>query len=333
MGLTGMGWLAGGGGAAVMLLLLGSCLSGDDTARVAASAPAAATATSPAVVAVAGTMAAGAAAAATPAPTPAATPAFRFDDGPDARRQQGGVLRGRVPDGTAALTLDGAPVAVADDGRFVIAFDRDAPAAMELVAVLASGERLRETLALTPGNWRIQHIDAPMRGAARSDAEFARRRPAELAQINAARRTAVTSDGWRQRFVWPVTGRVSGVFGSQRVYRGQPGSYHSGVDVARPTGTPFVAPADGVVTLAAVQPFTLEGRLLIVGHGMGLSSAFLHCDRLDVAVGDRVVQGQRLGTIGATGRVTGPHLHWGMRWHRARIDPVTLTGPMPTTGA
>jgi len=91
---------------------------------------------------------------------------------------------------------------------------------------------------------------------------------------------------------------------------------------------PFVAPADGVVVLAAASPFTLEGNLLIVDHGMGLNSAFLHCQRLDVKVGDRVVQGQRLGTVGQTGRATGPHMHWGMKWRDARLDPGKLAGPM-----
>src|SRR3546814_19191205 len=110
-------------------------------------------------------------------------------------------------------------------------------------------------------------------------------------------------------FRGPVTGRRSGLFGAQRVYQGKPGSYHSGTDVAVPARTPFVAPADGVVVLAASAPFTLEGNLLIVDHGMGLNSAFLPCQRLDVKLGDRVVQGQRPGTVGRTGRARGPHPH------------------------
>ena len=183
-------------------------------------------------------------------------------------------------------------------------------------------------LAVAPGAWRLEHINAPYRGSASSDADFERRRPAELAQIAAARRVDQASDGWRQRFVWPVTGRRSGFFGSQRVYQGKPGSYHSGADIAVPAGATKGVPADGVVVLAASSPFTLEGNLLIVDHGMGLNSAFLHCQRLDVKVGDRVVQGQPLGTVGKTGRATGPHLHWGMKWGDARIDPAKLAGPM-----
>ncbi|HWW57578.1 MAG TPA: M23 family metallopeptidase, partial [Sphingopyxis sp.] len=242
--------------------------------------------------------------------------------------EQGAVMVGKVPDDTRTLTLDGKPVRVAGDGGFLIAFDRDAGATARLAATLADGRVVERFIPVAAGRWRLEHINAPYRGSASSDADFERRRPAELARIAAARDMAVESDGWRQAFRWPVTGRFSGFFGSQRVYQGKPGSYHSGTDVAVPAGTPFVAPADGVVVLAADAPFTLEGNLLIVDHGMGLSSAFLHCQRLDVKVGDRVTQGQRLGTVGRTGRATGPHMHWGLKWRDARLDPGKLAGPM-----
>ena len=100
--------------------------------------------------------------------------------------------------------------------------------------------------------------------------------------------------------------------------------------MAGATGAPVVAPADGVVILAADKPFTLEGNLLMIDHGHGLNSAFLHLSRIDVKLGDHVSQGQRIGAIGATGRATGPHLHWGMKWNDARIDPLLLAGPMPS---
>ena len=242
--------------------------------------------------------------------------------------EQGAVLVGQVPSGTRTLTLDGVVVPVAADDRFLIAFDRDAAPSARLVATRVDGRAVERVLAVAPGRWRLEHINAPYRGGASSNADFERRRPAELAQIAAARNMAVDSDGWRQTFRWPVTGRLSGFFGAQRVYQGKPGPYHGGTDVAVPAGTPFVAPADGVVVLAAAAPFTLEGNLLIVDHGMGLSSAFLHCQRLDVEVGDRVVQGQQLGTVGRTGRATGPHMHWGLKWRDARIDPGKLAGPI-----
>lgn len=265
-----------------------------------------------------------ASAAAIPAPS-VVQPAIHLDAGPI---QQGDLVRGRIEPTGATLLFNGQPLMVAADGQFIIGFDRDAgpTATLELrdrgVAVA------RTDLAVAPGNWSIQHVNAPMRGAARSDAEFERRRPAELAQMAAARQTVVTSDGWRQQFIWPVTGRVSGVFGSQRIYQGTPGSFHNGVDVAVPTGTTLRAPADGVVILAATEPFTLEGYLLMIDHGHGLSSVFLHNSRLDVRTGDVVRQGQILGATGMTGRATGPHMHWAMRWNGQKIDAQRMAGPM-----
>ena len=107
-----------------------------------------------------------------------------------------------------------------------------------------------------------------------------------------------------------------------------PGAYHSGTDVAGATGTPFVAPADGVVILVAPSPFSLEGNLLMIDHGMGLNSAFLHSSQVLVKVGEAVKQGQVIGRIGMTGRATGPHLHWSIKWRDARLDPILFTGPM-----
>ena len=143
-----------------------------------------------------------------------------------------------------------------------------------------------------------------------------------------ARAVETGSQGWRQSFLWPAAGRISGRFGSQRVYRGKPGSYHSGLDIAGGGGTTYVAPADGVVVLAAAEPFTLEGHLLIIDHGMGLNSAFLHSSELLVREGDRVTRGQPIGRIGATGRATGPHLHWALMWRGMRLDPLLFVGPM-----
>lgn len=262
-----------------------------------------------------------------PAPQPTANasrPGFTLEGS----ARQGGTLYGYAPSLTSSVTLDGVAVPVAADGRFLIAFDRDAPATATLDAALTDGGHVTATVVVAPGEWRIENVDASPTANVPS-AEFQARRPAELARIAAARALGPQSDGWRQAFIWPAQGRISGVFGSQRIYRGTPGAYHSGVDIAAGAGTPFVAPADGVVVLAAVdETFTLEGHLLIVDHGMGLSSAFLHCASLAVKEGDVVRQGQVLGTVGATGRATGPHLHWGMKWQNARLDPARFAGVM-----
>lgn len=241
---------------------------------------------------------------------------------------QGGLVFGHVPTGTTAMTLDGEAVPFADDGRFVIGFDRDAGPSARLVATLADGRRVERALVVAPRAWRIERVDAPYR-AGKTDAEFAAARPAELAQIVAARARTSDAQGWRQAMRWPATGRQSGWFGAQRVYQGKPGGYHSGADVAVPTGTPVVAPADGVVILAAADsPFTLEGHLLMIDHGMGLNSALLHLSQIDVRVGDTVRCGQPVGLSGATGRATGPHLHWGLQWRGRKLDPLLVAGPV-----
>lgn len=240
---------------------------------------------------------------------------------------QGAALLGSAPAATVELRLGDRLVPVDADGRFLIAFDRDAPATARLTARLADGRIIDRPLTVAPRDWRIERIDAPLRPSKSTEAFLALRRP-ELDQIAAARDRVTDAQGWRQRFIWPRIGRISGLFGAQRVYQGQPGAYHGGVDVAGATGEPVVAPADGVVILAADHPFTLEGKLLMIDHGHGLNGAFLHLSRIDVVTGQHVTQGQRIGAIGATGRATGPHLHWGMKWNDARIDPLLLAGPM-----
>jgi murein DD-endopeptidase MepM/ murein hydrolase activator NlpD len=240
---------------------------------------------------------------------------------------QGGWQKGRAPAHTRELQLDGKPIQIAADGSFFLAFDRDSGSTATLVAILEDGSRMVRDLAISPRAWKIEHVNVARRRGGPTEAFMRLRRP-ELEQIGAARAMDTGSQGWRQSFVWPATGRISGRFGSQRIYRGEPGSYHSGVDVAGGSGAPIVAPADGVVILAADHPFTLEGNLLMLDHGMGLNSAFLHCSELLVRKGQAVRQGQLIARIGSTGRATGPHLHWSMKWNDARIDPLLLAGPM-----
>lgn len=241
---------------------------------------------------------------------------------------QGGLVLGQAPAGTQRLTLGDLPVPLASDGRFVIGFDRDAGPIAKLVAVLRDGRVVEQQLAIAPRQWAISRLGG-LPKIPLPQPEFDRLRPAELAQITAARRVTTDTDGWGQRFAWPTTGRISTLFGSQRIYaNGEAGAYHSGIDIARPTGTVVTAPADGVVILAADHPFTLEGNLLMLDHGMGVNSAFLHLSRIDVAVGQHVRQGQPIGQVGATGRATGPHLHWSLRWRNAKLDPLLAAGAM-----
>jgi len=248
--------------------------------------------------------------------------AFALDGAP----VQGALLRGQAPAGTVALTLDGRAVPLAADGRFLLGFDRDAAASATLAARLADGGRAVETLPVAPRAWRIQHVDMA-RPSGGPTPEYRRIRESELALIGAARLQQAQSLGWAQRFIWPVSARVTGPFGAQRVYRGGvPAAYHSGVDLAAGAGAPVVAPADGIVTLAPPPRFSLEGNLVIVDHGMGLTSAFLHLSRAAVRPGQRVRRGELIGHVGATGRATGPHLHWSLVWNGARIDPESVVG-------
>lgn len=258
-------------------------------------------------------------------PVPAKLPVGEFTVAGE--MTQGGWLRGTAPLGTTRLTLNGEAVAIAPDRQFLAAFDRDAGPAATLIAERSDGSRVSKALTVGKRAWRIENINAARTPGGASEA-FLKRRAPELAAIAAARAQDTGAQGWRQKFVWPARARISGLFGSQRAYRGEPGAYHSGIDIAPGAGAPYVAPADGVVVLA-VQGYSLEGNLLIIDHGMGLNSAFLHSQQLFVKTGDGVTQGQRLGLVGATGRATGPHLHWSLKWHDARLDPLLFTGPMP----
>lgn len=261
-----------------------------------------------------------------PAPSPAGPTTFIYSG----ELTQGGWIRGQAPGGTVAVRLDGQALALDENGRFFAAFDRDAGASATLAATLEDGRAIDSPLTVLPRAWDIEHINvARIPGNAPTE-EFMRIRTPELERIAAARAVESPIEGWRQDFIWPVKGRISGRFGSQRVYRGgEAGSYHSGLDIATgESGTPFVAPADGVVVLAAETPFSLEGHLLMIDHGAGLNSAFLHCSKLAVKVGDVVRQGQYVGNIGMTGRASGPHLHWSLKWRDARLDPLLFTGPM-----
>jgi hypothetical protein len=241
--------------------------------------------------------------------------------------QQGGLVRGTAPPGVVSLTLDGQPVPLSPDRRFLLGFDRDADATAVLEARFGDGRTVAQPLSVQPRAWRIEHINVARRPGGPTE-EYQRLREAELARISAARALNSASQGWSGSFIWPARGRISGRFGSQRIYRGEPASFHSGVDVAPGAGAPVVAPADGVVVLAGPPAFSLEGNLLIIDHGLGLNSAFLHLATQTVRVGDVVRQGQLIGTVGATGRATGPHLHWSLKWLDARVDPERVAGAM-----
>ena len=137
---------------------------------------------------------------------------------------------------------------------------------------------------------------------------------------------APAGDFW-QGFDWPALGRISGVFGSQRILNGKPRAPHYGIDIAAPTGTPVLAPASGTITLAYDLYFS--GLTVILNHGLGVNSTFLHLDDMAVKVGDVIERGELIGTLGSTGRSTGPHLDWRIDWQGRRLDAALIAGPMP----
>ena len=146
--------------------------------------------------------------------------------------------------------------------------------------------------------------------------------------IRQARDIRTLASDFAGGFIWPVTGPISGVYGSQRVFNGQPRDPHLGVDIAAARGTTVVAAADGTVSLAGPDLF-FNGNAMILDHGLGLTTVYAHLDTFAVKQGERVKQGQAIGKVGATGRVTGPHLHWGANWAGVGVDPQLMVGPMP----
>lgn len=254
----------------------------------------------------------------------AAAEAFSLSGQP----RQGGLMFGKAPVGSK-ITLDKTQVMVGKQGDFVIGFGRDAEPKAVLKVELPGGKVIRKQFDVAQREYNIQRIDGlPKRKVTpRSKADLKRIRDDSVA-IGKARKLRDDRADFANGFIWPATGRISGVYGSQRVLNGKPRRPHFGVDIARPTGTPVVAPADAVVTLAEPNMF-FSGGTLFMDHGHGLSSAFLHLSKLSVKVGDRVKQGDVVGEIGATGRVTGPHLDWRMNWLNRRVDPQLLVPPMP----
>lgn len=240
--------------------------------------------------------------------------------------EQGGLLRGQAGAEVTRITVDDRSVSLSPDGRFVIGIDRDATSPMSVSYWNRCGERMAVRSLISPRTWNLQRVNVARNLPREGEASWTRRE-AEVLRTQAARARQTDAQGWRQDFIWPARGRISGRFGSQRIYRGEPGSYHGGVDVAAATGSPVVAPADGVVVLAA-PGFSLEGNLIIVDHGFGLSSSFLHLSRIDVQEGQTVRQGERIGAVGATGRATGPHLHWALTWNGAKLDPERVVPAM-----
>ena len=223
----------------------------------------------------------------------------------------------------ATVEYAGRTLRVAPDGDFVFGVGRDAVGPLVLRIKQPATGWIEHRIQVTPRDWPVEKIQGVPPKTVNPPPDIAARIEREQARVVAARARDDAREDFATPFAWPVQGRISGRFGNQRVYNGTPKSPHSGMDIAAPKGTPVKAPAAGIVTFAAPDLY-LTGGTLLLDHGHGISSNFLHLSRIDVKVGDRVTQGQVIAAVGATGRATGPHLHWGMNWFDTRIDPLLL---------
>ncbi|MFU8877016.1 MAG: M23 family metallopeptidase [Wenzhouxiangellaceae bacterium] len=240
---------------------------------------------------------------------------------------QGGLIIGHADPG-ARIELDGQVVRQSGDGRFLIGFGRDETGTRSLVVDVPGQGRFERRLQVHERQFDIQRIDGLPPAQVTPDPESLERIRAEAAMTRQARERVDDRADFAEGFIWPVHGPITGVYGSQRILNGEPRSPHWGLDIAAPTGTPVHAPAGGVVTLAHPDMY-FSGGTLLLDHGLGLSSAFLHLDEILVETGQRVEQGDLIARVGATGRVTGPHLDWRMNLGETRIDPHLLLDEMP----
>jgi murein DD-endopeptidase MepM/ murein hydrolase activator NlpD len=241
--------------------------------------------------------------------------------------QQGQLVVGHAPS-NVKIEYAGRRLRVGNDGVFVFGIDRDAPAQIKLHVRYSNGKARDQIVAVGKREYHIERIEGLPPKTVKPDPETAKKIRAELARVSEAKRRDDAREDFLAGFQLPVAdARISGVYGSQRVDNGVPQSPHAGLDMAVPTGTPVHAPAAGVVSLAD-PGMILTGGTVLIDHGFGLSSALIHMSQLDVKTGDKVVAGQVIGLSGATGRASGPHVHWGFSWFDVRLDPALLPKPV-----
>ena len=258
-----------------------------------------------------------------------AGPAFaRSNDGLaiTGRLVQGGFAMGRAAPRAMVFVNGEALTTASAAGLFIVGFDRDAPPHVD-IEVHAQGRVARRTLSIAPGAFPSTRINGlPQSTVSPTDPALLARIQEEIALKTEGFATRADADDFRSGFNWPLeTYRVTSRWGSQRVLNGTPARPHYGIDLAAPAGSPIRAPANGLVTFAR-PGLHFEGGLTLIDHGQGLITAYLHQSRIDVAPGQRVTRGDAIGRVGATGRATGPHLCWRMKWRDRNCDPSLLVG-------
>lgn len=235
---------------------------------------------------------------------------------------QGSLLRGQLPMG-AKLWLNDQVVEVSSSGDFAFGFGRDAALTHKLAWQVGEGDIQSKTIQLTAREYREQRIEGIPQKYVTPPKETLERIRSDNRKVAAARKFVDDRIDFAADFIWPAQGPISGVYGSRRVFNGEPKRPHFGVDVAAPTGTPVYAPASGIVRLWEPDLY-YSGGTMIIDHGLGVTSTFLHLSAGHVKQGDVVKQGELVAEIGATGRVTGAHLDWRINWLKERLDPALL---------
>ena len=240
---------------------------------------------------------------------------------------QGGLVTGQAPPGSR-VTFEGRVMRVTSDGVFLIGFGREDGPHARLEVKLPDGRVETRVLSILARGYDIQRIDGLPERQVTPPPEDLRRIREDQAAVAKARQRDTEEPFFTTGFVWPAIGPISGVYGSQRILNGEPRQPHYGVDVAAPEGTPIVAAAPGIVSLTHQDMF-FTGKTVAIDHGHGLNSVYSHLATIAVKEGERVAQGQVIGTLGGTGRVTAPHLDWRVNLFDIRLDPALLVPPMP----
>lgn len=241
---------------------------------------------------------------------------------------QGALITGTASPG-ARVIVDRRAVRVDPaTGRFAFGIPKDRRGSIRIEVSGPDIESETIELPVAARTYDIERIDGLPPRKVTPDARDLERIRRDAVLINAARARDTGIVHFADGFQWPVAGRISGRYGNQRILNGEPRRPHLGVDIAAPTGTPVVAAAAGEVSLAEADLF-FTGGTVVIDHGHGVTSIYSHLDTVGVAVGDTVAAGQTIGTVGSTGRSTGPHLDWRINWFSVRLDPELIAGPMP----
>jgi murein DD-endopeptidase MepM/ murein hydrolase activator NlpD len=235
---------------------------------------------------------------------------------------QGSLALGSAPPGSL-VALDGRPLRVTADGRFAFGFAPDQTKASLVTVRYPDGGGDSRSFTPSPRQYEIQRVNGLPQKTVTPPPEVEARIAHEAETIYLARLTDNPGTDFLSGFDWPAPGIESGLFGSQRIDNGVAVAPHYGVDMAAPVGTPIHAPAYGLVSIC--DDYYLDGGVTLIDHGQGVSTSYLHQSKRLVKAGEAVKRGQTIGLIGATGRATGPHLHWAMNWFEVRLDPSLST--------